>query len=331
MNCGAKIMLKNSRYQEYFDEYNDYADKNLLGKQYIKSGTKVAVSKNYQILHYAKLSSCHNRTFLVIPSIFNSVEILFLSKSQSFIDNLREYGEVFLIDWFEVDDTNYLLDDYVNRVVEIIAKLKQKKSQIDLVGHCLGGIIGLAASIMAPKNIRTLTLLSTPWDFSHFITIRTIYQYLKMDSYLQDAPIIPKLHIQILFFLLFPNYFNEKIDKFFSMSDTKEKDLFFRVENWLLSSIDLPKGVYRQIMDEIIMDNMLANGKWVINGTVINPALIDVPVYLVAANQDEIVPKSSVLSLHGLLKESTMFEVDGGHISYLINDKVHNLFKEYTK
>jgi polyhydroxyalkanoate synthase len=84
-------------------------------------------------------------------------------------------------------------------------------------------------------------------------------------------------------------------------------------------------------MDEIIMDNMLANGKWVINGTVINPALIDVPVYLVAANQDEIVPKSSVLSLHGLLKESTMFEVDGGHISYLINDKVHNLFEEYTK
>lgn len=331
MNYDTKIMLKNNQYQKYFDEYNDYADKNLLGNRYIKLGTKVEVSKNYQILHYKKLSSRSNRTFLVIPSIFNSAEILFLSKSQSFIDNLRQYGQVFLINWLEVSDTNYLLDDYVLRVLEIITKLKQNNLQIDLVGHCLGGIIGVAASAIKPETIRTLTLLSTPWDFSHFTTIRTIYHYLNLDNYLKDLSIIPKLHIQILFFLLFPNYFNEKIDKFFSITNIRDKDLFFRVENWLLSSIALPKGVYRQIMDDIIMGNMLANGKWTINDKVINPALIEAPVYQVIANQDEIAPRSSILSLHRLFKKSTIYEVDGGHISYLIKDKINNLFKEYAK
>ena len=331
MNYDTKIMLRNNQYQKYFDEYNDYADKNLLGNRYVKLGTKVATSKNYQILHYPKLSLHSNRTFLVIPSIFNSAEILFLSKSQSFIDHLRQYGEVFLIDWLEVSDTNYLLDDYVLRVTEIITKLKQNDSQIDLVGHCLGGIIGVAASVIKPEKIRTLTLLSTPWDFSHFITIRTLYQYLNLDRYLKDLPIIPKLHIQILFFLLFPNYFNDKIDKFFSITNTIDKDLFLRVENWLLSSVALPKGVYRQIMDDIVMDNMLANGKWAISNKVINPALIEVPVYQVTANQDEIAPRSSILSLHRLFKKSTMFEVEGGHISYLIKDKLTNLFKEYAE
>lgn len=85
---------------------------------------------------------------------------------------------MFLVDWFEVDEADYLLEDYVKRVVEIISKiisnLRQKKYQIDLVGHCIGGIIGMAATIIVPNMIRTLTLLSTPWDFFHFATARNI-------------------------------------------------------------------------------------------------------------------------------------------------------------
>ncbi len=328
-------MFKHDQYQKYFSEYRDYAFQNLMGNQYRELGSKVTSSPYYQILYYAKLSLNNtikkNRTFLVIPSIFNSPEILFLSKNQSFVDNLRQYGDVFLIDWLEIKDQDYLVDDYVIRVVEIIANLKQNNLQIDLVGHCFGGIIGMAATIIAPEHIRTLTLLSTPWDFSHFTAIRTIYQYLNIDQYLQNSPIIPKLHIQILFFLLFPNHFNEKVQKFFSIADKKQKDLFFRIENWLLSSMSLPKGVYRQIMDNMVMQNMLANSQWIVNGTAIDPVLINIPVYQIAAHRDEIVPRQSILSLHRLFKESTIFEVEGGHISYLINDKVHSLFKEYAK
>ncbi|MFU7503032.1 MAG: hypothetical protein ACE1S7_06535 [Candidatus Tisiphia sp.] len=92
---------------------------------------KITKTKYYQILYYKTLASqdciiSKKRIFLVIPSIFNSPEILFLAKSKSFVDNLRHCGEVFLVDWFEVDEADYLLEDYVKRVVKIISNLRQK-------------------------------------------------------------------------------------------------------------------------------------------------------------------------------------------------------------
>ncbi|HJD54100.1 MAG TPA: alpha/beta hydrolase family protein [Rickettsia endosymbiont of Proechinophthirus fluctus] len=52
-------------------------------------------------------------------------------------------------------------------------------------------------------------------------------------------------------------------------------------------------------------------------------------IYIVAAEDDQIVPKFSILPLQKLLKNSKL-DVAGGHISYLINDKLDKLFKEYT-
>ncbi|GAA5252123.1 hypothetical protein KNCP2_04110 [Candidatus Rickettsia kedanie] len=63
---------------------------------------------------------------------------------------------------------------------------------------------------------------------------------------------------------------------------------------------------------------------------IIDPSLIDCPVYIVAAEDEQIVPKSSILSLQKLLKNSKLIEVKSGHISYLINSKLDKLFKEYT-
>ncbi|WP_342270695.1 alpha/beta fold hydrolase [Rickettsia endosymbiont of Orchestes rusci] len=268
-----------------------------------------------------------NKTFLIVPSIFNSPEIFFLSRDKNFIDNLRECGEVFLIDWSEVKNPEYLLDDYVRQVIEIIDKLKKRGiTSINLIGHCLGGNLAIAANVIAPGSIQTLTLLTTPWDFSHFFYIRQFHRYFDLDYYVDNLPVIPKIHLQILFFLLFPNYFNVKLDKFFSLTSLKEQDLAFRIENWLMSGNSLPKATYYQIMQNILDDNMFANLRWKINNTVIDPGLINQPVYIVTANNDQIVPKSSILSLHRLLKDSTLLEVEGGHISYLVNNKLVKLF-----
>ncbi|WP_375332438.1 MULTISPECIES: alpha/beta fold hydrolase [unclassified Candidatus Tisiphia] len=329
-------MLDNDKYQKYFDQYSDYSSKYLLGNKYCSLGKKITKTKYYQILYYKTLASqdciiSNKRIFLVIPSIFNSPEILFLAKSKSFVGNLRHCGEVFLVDWFEVDEADYLLEDYVKRVVEIISNLRQKNYQIDLVGHCIGGIIGMAATIIVPNMIRTLTLLSTPWDFSHFATARNIYQYLGLDYYVRNLPMIPKLHIQILFFLLMPNYFSTKLDKFFTITVPKIRDLSFRVENWLMSGTALSRNTYIQIMDDVVGNNMLAKLQWKVNNIIIDPTLINKPVYQIIASNDKIVPKSSMLSLHKLFRESMIFEVPSGHISYLINNNLDTLFKEYIR
>nr|WP_241773676.1 alpha/beta fold hydrolase [Rickettsia asembonensis] len=241
---------------------------------------------------------------------------------------MRSYGAVYLIDWLEIEEPKYLLDDYVHKIIEVIDSLKIK--DINLIGHCIGGNLAIAAKILMPKFIKTLTLLTCPWDFSHFFYIRMLNRYLKLDSGIENLPIIPKIHIQILFFLLFPDYFNAKLKKFFSITSYKEQELAFRIEHWLMSGNNISKGVYNQIMQNILDENMFINLKWKIDNFIIDPSLIDYPVYIVAAEDDQIVPKSSILSLQKLLKNSKLIEVKGGHISYLINDKLTDLFKEYT-
>lgn len=198
-----------------------------------------------------------------------------------------------------------------------------------MIGHCIGGNFAIAANIIASKSIKTLTLLTCPWDFSHFFYVKMLHQYLKLDAYIENLPLIPKIYIQILFFLLFPDYFQVKLDKFFSLTSEKEQEISFRIENWLMSGHDIPSDTYNQIMQNILGENMFINLKWKVGGTVIDPGVINCPVYIVAAKNDQIVPEYSILSLQKLFKNSTLIEVPGGHISYLINDKLTDLFKEY--
>ncbi|ADE30294.1 poly-beta-hydroxybutyrate polymerase [Rickettsia prowazekii str. GvV257] len=338
-------MLDNNKLQEYFDLYNNYTKTNNLGNKYLKSGEIVIQAEHYRVLYYSvssyglltkssngqykKLDVQYNtNTFLIIPSIFNSPEIFFLARDRSFIDNLRRYGEVYLIDWLQIEESQYCLDDYVNEIIEVIDILKIK--DINLIGHCIGGNLAIAANVLMPQFIKTLTLLTCPWDFSHFFYIRMLYSYLKLDSSIVNLSIIPKIHIQILFFLLSPDCFNTKLKKFFSITSDKEQELAFRIEHWLMSGHNISKGVYNQIIQNILYENMFINLKWKINNFIIDPSLIDCSVYIVSAENDQIVPKSSILTLQKLLQNSKLIEVKGGHISYLINDKLDKLLKEYT-
>ncbi|XVN42393.1 MAG: hypothetical protein RCG15_07195 [Candidatus Rickettsia vulgarisii] len=327
------MQYQQDKYQKYFDEYNDYSTKHSLGNNYLLLGKEIFSTSCYKIFHYKENFNISNkRVFLIAPSIFNSPEILFLSKSQSFIDNLRQYGEVFLIDWLELSLSDYKLEDYANKVVEIILELEKRNIiQLDLIGHCIGGNLAIAASVILPDTIKTLTLLSTPWDFSHFSISRNIYQYFCLDKQVQDLPMIPKLHIQILFFLLFPEHFSQKIDIFFTKTSPEEKDLYFRIENWLLSGFALSKATYQQIMDDVINNNLFAKNLWKVDNITIDPSLITKPTYQIMAGGDRIVPESSILPLHRLLKKSTLFKVAGGHISYLINNNISSLFEKYNE
>ncbi|XVN41780.1 MAG: alpha/beta hydrolase [Rickettsia endosymbiont of Argas persicus] len=343
-------MQNNDKYQEYFDLYNNYAKAHNLGNKYLEFGEVVVETKYYRVLYYSNViprldrgilkrnlwhktpwsshgvTNTHDKTFLIIPSIFNSPEIFFLSRDRSFMDNLRGQGEVYLIDWFEVQDSNYLLDNYVHKVIEVINSLNV--SDINLIGHCIGGNLAIAANVIKLESIKTLTLLTCPWDFSHFSYIRMMHKYLKLDDYVEDLPLIPKIHIQTLFFLLFPNYFKTKLNKFFSLNE-KDQELAFRIENWLMSGHSIPNGTYHQIMQNILDENMFAKFGWKINDVIIDPSLIDCPVNIITAEDDKIVPKSSILPLQKLLKNSNIIEASGGHISYLINNKLIDLFKEY--
>jgi polyhydroxyalkanoate synthase len=323
---------KNDKYQNYFDEYSDFANKNDLGNKYLTESSKIIPCDKYRILVYKQSSDTkiRKKTFLIIPSLFNSPEIFFLNKDKHFIDNLREMGDVFLLDWAEIQDSPYSLNQYIKKIIIAIEQISAElNSEINLIGHCIGGILALLAATQRQNSIKTLTLLTTPWDFSHFNIIITMYKMLDLDNYIKSLDMVPKLYIQILFFLLFPDYFSVKVDKYSKCKTFEEKELFFRIEQWLMSGNSLPKTTYYEIMEDIATKNILNSMKWEMNNKIIAPSSFTKPVYQLIARDDKIVPLTTILSLHKALKQSTIFEVESGHIGYLISSKINIFFKSY--
>jgi polyhydroxyalkanoate synthase len=319
------------QYEQYVGQYNDFINQNKIGNQFILQATSIEYSsKNFRILKYQADQTVTNRVILIVPSIFNSPEILFLGKTGGLVSKLQHLGTVYLIHWQSITDANYSLDDYVLELAYALDVLNNNTKQlINLIGHCIGGNLSIAAQIIKPELVKTLTLLTTPWDFTHFNANYQIQQYLNLDKNIQLLPVIPKIYTKILFFFLAPEYFNTKIVRYFDLDLEEDRQLFFKIEHWLMSGHDLPAATYFQITRELVTANIPAHNSWQINNNIIDPSTINIPVSLIIARTDKIAPMSSILTLLQNIKHSTIMEVEGGHISYLLKNAHGKFFQMY--
>ncbi len=323
--------MNDIEYEQYFQQYKDYNRKYIIGQKYIKNSDHIIARKYNRLLYYNSTKNLNEnrKIFFIVPSIFNSPEILFLSNGKNFVDNLKEQGDVIILEWLEVLDKNYSLDNYVMELVKILNELNHSK--LTIIGHCIGGNIAIAAILFVQNNINinSLTLLTTAFNFSHLSNAAKIYKLLNFDSYLDNYEFIPNIHIKILFFLLFPYSFHQKIEKFFKLNNDKEKNLFFEIENWLMSTHSLSKNTYYQIINDFVVNNVLATNSWKIYEKTINFSTLNMQIYQVIADNDKLVPQYTSLNLQNMNKRFKIINVKGGHISYLINDNLNSLFKEY--
>ncbi len=264
-----------------------------------------------------------------MPSIFNSPEILFINKRQNFVHYLRRFTSIYLMDWQEINLSNYNLTNYIVEIISAVKYLFHKYNcRIDLIGHCIGGTISLIAASVNNEILNSITLLNSPWDFSYLQFQRAAHKQLNLDETINNLTQVPKIYQQILFFLLNPQYFQDKIVKFFEICNQgkKETELFFRIENWLLSGHSLTKSTYIQLTKQLIDENIFHNK---LNKNDKHLDSLELPVCIVIAEKDNIAPPSSTLPLLKIIKNSTLLEVEKGHINYLISTKLTNFFQKF--
>ncbi len=316
--------VKINDFNQYEKEYEKFAIENKNLKYRSRADDKIYASQIASLLLYKSDFKTEN-IFLITPSIFNSPEILFISKANNFIDNLLKQGNVYLIDWQE-SEKQLLFNDLVHELENIIEFLTEyANKKINLIGHCIGGNICLGAGVTV---VNSLTLLTTPWDFSHLQKFTFMRNNIDLKETIKDMDVIPKLYIQIMFFLMFPMQFNKKIEKYFTLPKNL-REIFLCTEHWLQSGIDIPKSLFIDIIDKFCINNECHNQKWIINDKVVHIKKLTMPVCIISARSDQIAPYQSIVSLQKELKNTTLIKVDGGHISYLINTKI-DFLKKYN-
>lgn len=319
----------NELHKIYQEDYCKYLNVERRWDNYKLKAIKSDYSSMLCNLWLFKSSISSNQNFVIVPSLFNSPEILLFNHSQNYIEYVRSFGDVYLIEWKETKDA-LKLSDYAQDVASVLSFTKDiSSSETHLIGHCIGGNIAIFSAFIY-NNIKSLTLLTTPWDYSHFAAPYFLSESLQIKKAIQGLDTVPKIYMQMMFFMLFPSHYQTKVNKYFALKTQEAREKYLRIEQWLQSGIEIPVSVYNEILDEIIAKNALTSNTIYINDQSVSLEKIDVPTCIISAKDDQIVPISSIVPLQKGIKKSTLISVEGGHINYLVNND-QKFKKRYTQ
>jgi polyhydroxyalkanoate synthase subunit PhaC len=270
---------------------------------------------------------------LMIYAPINRFHIMDISQERSVVKSLLSKGlDVYLLDWGYPgwEDSSLSLNDYVNYVIDAIQDIKDKtgKNKVSILGYCWGGIIALIYSALNNENVRNLTLMAAPVDFSKDDTILATW-----------ARVIDSDQIVVLNtgFLMRnpPRYAFDKYLKLFERYNDKQfVDDFISVEKWLYDTPIIPGNLYQQVINDCYKDNLLISNKMKVDGNIIDLKKITAPLLTIVAEDDDLISPESTLAIKDYVssKDKASLTIAGGHVELCTGKMAHEkLWPEAAK
>jgi len=311
-------------WHQYVENFKNNASTQKIN--YIKQAKNVEHNNHYNLLYYP--SKFKNRVVtLIIPSILNSPEILFIN-DPNFASCANNYSDLYLIEWLLINDATFSLNDYVLIVDSVIKSLHQRlKEPINLVGHCLGGTLAIAASVMNDVAINKIMLLTTPWNFSNFTPYVIWAKSYNLLEKLQSLDAVPSIVFQMFFFFLSHQSLMHKLKKYPQISGDIQQNIFWSIDYWQFSGLTLPEATFAQLINDFIINSTPLKSLWLINDYKISPRDLYKHTLLVFALEDKIVPPSLAKDLVEQLPNNQAVFFNKGHLSFLIGKERFEFFK----
>lgn len=228
-----------------------------------------------------------------VPSPINAPNVLDMDMECSLMGWLADQGlPSALVDWGKTGPSDCFdtLDTLAN--VRLLPLLAQMQQPVHLVGYCLGGLVAMAAACIA--EVRSLTLIATPWHFSGYDQQRR-EELARMWAHHRPAcermGLVPMEVMQHGFWTLSPDKLVEKYLNFGKMEpDSPEARRFVAVEDWANGGEPLPFAMGEQLFERLYGADITGTGDWIIDGQPIGPAHVRGPAMEFASASDAIVP-----------------------------------------
>ena len=311
-------------FDKYIRDINNI-DSNKI--DYIKYATVIKYHEYYNLLHFDSKPLDTNQITLLIPSIFNSPAILFHDDAK-LMSIINQSSSCYMIDWQQITKPHFCLDDYIFIIIFIIDKLYYKyKKPINIIGHCISGTLTLGAAFIKQKYINKILLLTTPWDFSNFLPSVLWAKQYGIIEYMQKFEYIPHNLVKIFFFFLSKQSFHEKLSIYHNIHDINQKLFFLSIESWQTSGLNMPIGVFNQLINDFILKNNPVHNKWLIKNHTIDLRLLNNPVTMIFGSNDNIVPANLIYKIENSLPNMRVKIFDCGHLGFLIGKAKIEFFK----
>jgi polyhydroxyalkanoate synthase subunit PhaC len=315
-------------------------------------GKNVAVSEGavifendlFQLIQYAPLTAqVASRPLVIVPPCINKFYILDLQPENSFVRFAVEQGQtVFLVSWRNPDAScsHVTWDDYLAqgamKAIEV-ARAVSGADKVNAVGWCVGGtILSSALAVMragGDESVASLTLLTTmldfrdPGDLAVFIDEQGVAQ---REQAIGQGGIYPGSELGFVFQtlrandLIWPNVINN----YLKGKSPEAFDLLY----WNADATNLPGPMYAWYLRNMYLENNLRlPGKLTMCDTPVDLGDIDMPSYVLATQEDHIVPWRSAYQTTQLVSGKSQFVLGAsGHIAGVINPASKNKRSYWT-
>jgi polyhydroxyalkanoate synthase len=325
-----------------------------VGTENFKVGINVAVTPGkvifrnelIELIQYAPVTSTvHPEPVLIVPAWIMKYYILDLSPQNSFVRYLVEKGHtVFVISWKNPNDTdrNLGMDDYHNKgiraAIDAVCSIVPN-SKIHAVGYCIGGtLLSIAAAAMArdgDDRLASMTLLAAQMDFSEpgelsfFISPS---QLAMLEAVMHKAGVLSSDKMGAAFGLLRSNdlLWTPAINTYVKGKREKLNDLMA----WNSDGTRMPWRMHSEYLQQLYLQNDLANGRFKVNGLPVDLKSIALPMVVFGTETDHVAPWKSTYKARGLTRSSdyTYVLTSGGHNAGIVCGPVHprRRFRELT-
>ena len=268
------------------------------------------------------------RPALFAPSLVNRGYVLDLDEGASLMRWLAARGKVrpLLLDWGHPADgvRGYGTAEYVAGPLAgaLSHAADMAGGAAPLVGYCMGGTLATAAAQLYPDRVSSLGLMAAPWDFHASLSPQAKIFAGSIGFWrpvLEAFGEMPVDLLQSFFAALDPNLAQRKFEAFAAMDmNSSEARRFVALEDWLNDGVPLTARVAEETLNGWFAQNRAAEGRWLIDGTVIDPARISQPAFVAIPEKDRIVPPASARALAALLPHAEVLNLPAGHIGMVV-------------
>ncbi|MCE2948378.1 MAG: alpha/beta fold hydrolase [Betaproteobacteria bacterium] len=304
-------------------------------------GSVIHRNEIVELIHYRPVHpTVHARPLVIVPPFINKYYILDLQPGNSFVRFALEQGfDVYILSWRNAPaELGHLRwEDYARRgVLESIgiARAVSRSAQVNTLGFCVGGtLLSTALALAAARGehpAASTTLLATMLDFSDVgdIGVYIDRDYVEACERRFDPAAAPAVM--------------RGRDLAFTFASLRANDLIWRfvVDHWLKGKApepfdllywnsdgtSLPGVLYAWYLRQMYYENNLRHpGRVQLDGVPLDLRAIKGAWYLLAAEEDHIVPWRTAWLARDLLRGSRTFVLAAsGHIAGVVNPAAKN-------
>lgn len=258
---------------------------------------------------------------LLVPSLINPSWVLDLEPKRSLVRDLRRRGHrCYLLDWGEPagEELSFDIGDYVAwRLLPAITALP---GPLALVGYCLGGTMGVAATQLAGRHVRALALIAAPWRFGAYSDASRRALSALWAQHERTAQGLGRLPMEILQMAFWAQDTLGVAQKYLDFATFNPESAaarrFVMIEDWANTGPPLSCPAARECFEDFFDADLPGRGAWRIGAEAISPERLEVPVAVFAGARDRLVPAPAAQAAcpDGAYSET----LDLGHVGMVV-------------